>query len=182
MSFYNAIHLALKAHKGQVRKLDGDIYAAHPIEVGFILSEYNLDKNTIIAGILHDTIEDTYLTYEIIEEKFNTEVAQLVRACSENNKELPWKERKLETVNFLKYKANLDVKYISCADKLSNIKSLYRYSKKLSTENHHQIWEKFNAGFEEKKWYYKEVISALKELKDLKMYQELKKYYALVFD
>ena len=72
-----AYNFAIKAHENQKRQ-SGDPYAIHPIAVANILSDLKLDSATIATGLLHDTIEDTYATYETIKNEFGQEVADLV--------------------------------------------------------------------------------------------------------
>ena len=72
-----AYHVADEAHKGQVRK-SGEAYIIHPLCVAIILAELELDKETIVAGLLHDVVEDTVMTVEEITEEFGAEVALLV--------------------------------------------------------------------------------------------------------
>ena len=72
-----AYRIADNAHKGQVRK-SGEPYIIHPLCVGIILAELELDKETIVAGLLHDVVEDTVMTKEEIEKEFGGEVALLV--------------------------------------------------------------------------------------------------------
>jgi len=72
-----AYAFAIKAHENQIRD-SGDPYSNHPIAVANILTELKLDSATITTGLLHDTIEDTYATYETIKEEFGQEVADLV--------------------------------------------------------------------------------------------------------
>ena len=72
-----AVKLATKAHDGQLRKT-GEPYIVHPLAVKKILEEWNMDDDTIIAGILHDTVEDTDVTLKDIEEQFGHDVAFLV--------------------------------------------------------------------------------------------------------
>ena len=72
-----AYDFAIKAHKNQKRE-SGDPYSNHPIAVASILTELKLDSATIATGLLHDTIEDTYATYETIKDEFGQEVADLV--------------------------------------------------------------------------------------------------------
>jgi len=72
-----AYNFAINAHKNQKRD-SGDPYSNHPIAVANILTELKLDSATIATGLLHDTIEDTYATYETIKDEFGQEVADLV--------------------------------------------------------------------------------------------------------
>ena len=72
-----AIEVATKAHEGQLRKT-GEPYIVHPLAVKRILEEWGMDEDTIIAGILHDTIEDTSLTLDNIRKEFGESVAFLV--------------------------------------------------------------------------------------------------------
>jgi GTP diphosphokinase / guanosine-3',5'-bis(diphosphate) 3'-diphosphatase len=72
-----AFDFAIKAHKNQKRD-SGDPYFNHPIAVASILTELKLDSATIATGLLHDTIEDTYATYQTIKNEFGQEVADLV--------------------------------------------------------------------------------------------------------
>ena len=72
-----AYAFAVKAHKNQKRD-SGDPYSNHPIAVASILTELKLDSATITTGLLHDTIEDTFATYETIQKEFGKEVADLV--------------------------------------------------------------------------------------------------------
>ena len=73
----HAIEVATKAHEGQFRKT-GEPYLVHPMAVKKILEEWGMDEDTIIAGILHDTIEDTSLTLSDIKQEFGESVAFLV--------------------------------------------------------------------------------------------------------
>ena len=72
-----AYNFAVKAHQKQ-KRASGDPYSVHPIEVANILTELKLDSATITTGLLHDTIEDTFATYETIKQEFGNEVADLV--------------------------------------------------------------------------------------------------------
>ena len=73
----HAIEVATKAHEGQFRKT-GEPYIIHPLAVKKILEEWGMDEDTIIAGILHDTVEDTNLTLSDIKNEFGESVAFLV--------------------------------------------------------------------------------------------------------
>ena len=69
--------LSAKAHKGTVR-LSGEPYLIHPLEVAYVLSKMNLDVQSVASGLLHDTLEDSYLVKEELEQYFGKEVAGLV--------------------------------------------------------------------------------------------------------
>lgn len=174
MDLYNAIHTAIAAHAHQHRKIDNDIYVTHPLEVGMLLAKHGLNDSVIVAGILHDTLEDTNLKYEDLSDNFGPEIAKYVQMCSETDKSLSWKERKL---NYLAVMQTLPIEalYIICADKLSNIKSIYR-------NLNPNIWSKFNAGYDDQKWYYTTVLKMLNPIDQHPLYVELELYISKVFD
>lgn len=80
-----AIDIATKAHAGQSRKT-GEPYIVHPLAVMKILQEWNMDEDTVIAGVLHDTVEDTGLTLKDIEAEFGKDVAFLVNGVTKLSK------------------------------------------------------------------------------------------------
>lgn len=73
-----AVEFARRAHQGQVRKYTHEPYAEHPIAVMGILQKYTWDLDTLIAAVLHDTVEDTNVTLREIEAEFGPTVATLV--------------------------------------------------------------------------------------------------------
>ena len=72
-----AYKIGTEAHNGQVRK-SGEPYIIHPLWVGIILADLEMDKETIVAGMLHDAVEDTDMTLEDVTKEFGEEVALLV--------------------------------------------------------------------------------------------------------
>ena len=72
-----AIYWAKKYHDGQFRK-SGEPFYSHPLEVAYMLSDYNLKTDVITASILHDIIEDTEVTVEMIEGTFGQRIAEMV--------------------------------------------------------------------------------------------------------
>ena len=72
-----AIEFAKKAHEGQLRKT-GEPYIVHPLAVKKILEEWGMDEDTIIAGLLHDTVEDTSISLDEVRQEFGESVAFLV--------------------------------------------------------------------------------------------------------
>ena len=89
-----AYKVAAAAHKDQKRK-SGEPYIIHPLCVAIILAELELDKESIIAGLLHDVVEDTVMTIEELEEQFGAEVALLVDGVTKLT-QLNWDKDKVE--------------------------------------------------------------------------------------
>ncbi|MDD3627322.1 MAG: HD domain-containing protein [bacterium] len=163
---FKAIKFAADAHTGQFRKGTKIPYISHPINVMKILCEYDCSQDVIIAGILHDTVEDTSVTIEHIEEVFGKNVSDIVRGASEPEKlkkdpqtNVSWKERKQHTIDFIKKDATLEQLLVSCADKLDNSHAILDDFNKLGDK----LWKRFNAGKDEQKWYYSELSKAFRK-------------------
>jgi hypothetical protein len=89
LSISNAADFSQEAHLGMIRKGDGQPYAVHPQAVYNILKSYGVtDRNVLVAAYLHDTIEDTTTSVNLIKQKFNNDVARIVKDVTSNEKEL----------------------------------------------------------------------------------------------
>lgn len=151
-----AIEVAAKAHQNQFRKTTDIPYISHPYAVGLLLAQSGCSEEVIVSGLLHDTVEDTEITLEHIRENFGDKVASIVEGCSEPDRSLPWKTRKQHTIEFLKT-ASLEVRMVACADKLHNIRSIISEHEKIGDA----VWERFNRGKNEQKWYYQQLVESL---------------------
>ena len=150
-----AIEIAAEAHQGQYRKGTDTPYITHPYAVGLILMAAGCTETVIIAGILHDTVEDTDLTLAFIRERFGDAIAHIVDGCSEN-KALRWRARKTERIEALKT-ASPEICVVTCADKLHNLRTIISEYNRIGDT----VWERFHGGVADQAWYYRSMLDAI---------------------
>ena len=127
-----AYHFAVKAHSNQ-KRASGDPYSVHPIEVANILTDLKLDSATITTGLLHDTIEDTFATYETIKGEFGDEVADLVDGVTKISvfENTATSNSKAENFRKLILATSKDIRVllVKIADRLHNMRTIKAISK-----------------------------------------------------
>lgn len=169
-----AIEFATKSHADQTRKGTDIPYILHCLEAGIIAAnmttkEGHVENDVVCGAILHDTIEDTDVTYEKLKEVFNENIAHLVQSQSED-KSKQWLERKTDTINFLQKNQSKAIEITTLADKLSNMRSISRdYD-----VQQEKLWSKFNAGKASQHWYYSSIAESLTQVNETNEYKEFK--------
>lgn len=127
-----AYNIASEAHKNQLRK-SGEPYIIHPLYVAIILADLEMDKETIVAGLLHDVVEDTILTTEEVRAEFGDDVALLVDGVTKMKKlmlqgEVVTDRLEMQAENlrkmFLAMAKDIRVILIKLADRLHNMRTL----------------------------------------------------------
>lgn len=178
-TIFKAIEFATQAHAGQIRKITGFPYIIHPLNVGNLLMQNKASQDIIVSGILHDTIEDTVITYENLKDTFNQHIADLVLSVTEGDKSLDWTTRKMNSLT--KYKsATEDTLLILSADKIDNLNSI-------ASELVHfgpSIWESFTKPKSDQKWYYQELLNIFKShhFPYPHLIQEMERLSQLIFE
>lgn len=150
-----AIIYAVQKHAGQFRKGTVKPYITHPLETMQILLSMKADNDLLMAGVLHDTVEDTDATEAEIRSLFGDDVAGLVCAHSED-KSRSWDERKQHTIDELAT-ADRRLQMLVMADKVANLRSMAADHKQIGDE----LWNRFNASIEKQAWYYSKIQDAL---------------------
>ncbi|MFN3264635.1 MAG: RelA/SpoT family protein [Aquificaceae bacterium] len=127
-----ALEFIEEKHAGQFRK-SGEPYVVHPIEVAITLAELGMDTDTVVAGLLHDVLEDTQTTYEELKEKFGKDVADIVEGVTKlgkiNFKDVETQKAENYRKLILAFSKDLRVIFVKLADRLHNMKTLQCFSR-----------------------------------------------------
>ena len=177
-----AIIFAVEAHHDTERRGKGFPYIVHPMEAVEIVATITPDQELLAAAALHDTIEDTDVTYEQLREAFGERVADLVRAESDQytkgvSEADSWRDRKQAAIDRLAA-ASRDAKIVAMGDKLSNMRAIWR---DYQTQGD-SLWNLFNVKDKAlHEWHYRGLAASLAELSDTFAYQEFVRLMEEVF-
>ncbi|MFX0085387.1 MAG: HD domain-containing protein [Candidatus Hodarchaeota archaeon] len=158
LNIIKAFEFAFLKHQGSLRKGSSTPYIVHPIEVAIVLMKAGVSETMVIAGLLHDLMEDENVQYEELMDLFGIEVADLVKIVSEPEKlrktqkdpKSTWKQRKFDNINQIS-QTDHNGKLLACADKLVNIRDMINDYTVLGEK----LWNRFNAEKAEQEWYYR---------------------------
>lgn len=181
--FERAVCLAAEAHNGVMRKQEETPYLLHPLEVAAIIGTMSSDRELLAAGVLHDVVEDAGVALEELERLFGARVAALVATETEDKrpgtpKGETWELRKEESLRELREADDPAVKMLWLADKLSNMRSLYRSWEKEGDA----VWQTFNQKDPARQaWYYRTVAESVSELSGYPAWQEYDRLVRTVF-
>ncbi len=158
-----ALVLAARAHRAQCRKGTDIPYIVHPVQVAMILMRHGFDEDLVVAGVLHDTVEDTGVSMDEIRAGFGDAVADLVAAVSEtkvdgNGERRPWRVRKAEQIAHLA-RADERVAALKAADSLHNLECTVAELPAVGAA----VWARFNASAEDWLWYHRSVADLVRE-------------------
>lgn len=169
----HALAFAAKHHDRQVRKGTKLPYLTHPANVAVILTRYGCDNDTVVAGILHDVIEDCVrdgYTREMLEQriadKFGAEVLETVLAITyrrndDDGVELSSEDRKTDYLDRLS-QANEEARWVCAADKVHNASSIVSDLRR--TIDPQTVWNRFGGGKAATALWYREVYERLREV------------------
>jgi (p)ppGpp synthase/HD superfamily hydrolase len=159
VAFERALRLAASGHRDQVRKGSDVPYIEHPMAVALIIDRLGFDEEIVIAGLLHDVVEDTDVPLDQIHQTFGDRVAGIVAACSEEKLDVQgrkraWIDRKTDHLEMVRRSGD-EIRAVVLADKLHNLISI-----QLDLAEGRPVWATFNAGRDQVLWYYGAMLDA----------------------
>lgn len=160
--FRKALDYAARVHARQVRKKTGRVYIGHLLSVASIVIEYGGDEEMAMAALLHDAVEDQGGLPRLrdIRKKFGNRVAHIVDGCTDSYVEPkpPWMERKRTYVQRVG-KESAEVRLVSAADKLSNVRETLHDLRMHGGE----VFERFAGKKEGTLWYYRALVEEFRK-------------------
>lgn len=166
--FDQALILATEAHAGQIRKGTENAhgfatpYITHPVAVAALVVRYGGNEDQVIAGLLHDVLEDGGPQWSVpILEQFGERVLSIVEACTDGvpdatGQKPPWKQRKVAYLAHLSDSPD-DALLVSACDKLHNLQAIVADVKGIGDA----VFDRFTASKAETIWYYVELVLIL---------------------
>ena len=161
-----ALTTASTVHRDQVRKGTDIPYISHPVAVAMIIGEYTTDENIIVAGILHDILEDvkpSIYSETDMRGDFGDKITDIVKDVSEDKvagePEKPWIERKKGYLAHLDSLANVEPIIVSTADKIHNLTDMLDEHEKVGNK----LWQRFNASKDDELWFYKTFLEIIQK-------------------
>ena len=154
-----ALRWSAACHAGQTRKASAVPYFAHVAAVAMILDRAGFDEDVVIAGLLHDVVEDSEATLDDVAAGFGPTVREIVSLCSEikvdaEGRKRPWIDRKRDHLMAMAG-ATTAARAVLLADKLHNLTSI-----ELDLDEGRPVWAAFNAERAQVLWYYRSAIDA----------------------
>lgn len=178
-----AIKFAVDAHANTERRGKGFPYVIHVLEAMEIVASITNDPELLAAAALHDTVEDTDVTIELIRAEFGDRVAAIVDCESDKfpeglSEEDSWRLRKQAAIDRLAG-ASRDSKIVAMGDKLSNMRAICRDYRRQGDA----LWSIFHApgGKPDHEWHYRGLIGSLSDLSDTDAYREMVSLFNDVF-
>jgi hypothetical protein len=161
-TYVKALAFAADRHSKarQPRKGTAFPYVVHVIRVAEILDRFGYSEDVVVAGFLHDSVEDTDTTFNEIEAEFGERAAALVQKASEPDKSLDWETRKQHTIDRLQVEADPDALALVAADKLDNVLAL---KDTLRSRGEKRTWPMFKRPRAKQHWYYRMLADVLLE-------------------
>jgi (p)ppGpp synthase/HD superfamily hydrolase len=157
-----ALALAARAHSGQLRKGSDIPYIQHPVHVGIILLKHGFPEEVVLAGVLHDVVEDTGVPLAELASRFGPEVARLVAGVTEHKREgdaeRPWRVRKEEQLHHLR-QADALLAALKAADALHNCLATVDDVRRLGPA----AWRRFKAPAQDQLWYYEGIAAIVRQ-------------------
>lgn len=153
-----AYKFSIFLYRNTFRKLSTDSMVVHAYRVANILYDCKASKETVIAGLLHDVIEDTPYKQAILSVFFNEEIMNTVLFHTED-KTKSWEVRKLKTITEVKDNEHSEGVWLILADRIANMEDLIL--------NYPVDWSVFNRGVDKQYWYFSEIYKYALNQKDL---------------
>lgn len=153
----SAVTTMIEAHGLGRRKAGRGFEATHVLSVAFIAHDFGFDEDTVIAAILHDTLEDTALDPDVIRRRFGDHVLSVVKDVTEPPRVHPWRARKEAYIERLRASPRAGARAVASADKIHNLSSLVAGIEARGPA----FIDAFTTGIDEMVWYQQSVYRML---------------------